>query len=540
MSATLAPPPATPGPLTAPTGTATPALNAVPAAHASGPATTAHPLASHAGTTVLVAAGCLAMAALASGRLWHTDLWDHLNYGKHLLQTRTNFITEPLLPLAAGIRMVNIPWLAQIGMKLIERTAGPAGLQLLSGLCGALALFLIARLAARNARSTMAGLLAAAVFYIVNRHELHVIRPQLAGLVCYCITLAWTLGSQAHSTKTWIGFITLFACWANLHGSFAMGLAVLAAAVVGRALDVLLRSRCIAITLGDHQLHRNLLLLQLCSAAVLLNPNGLLIYPEIFAVSGNANTASMFEWQPLTLRMAHGQIAAAVLTAAVLCVRLSPRRIRATEVLIFAGTGLLAAWSARMLNWWAPAAATLLAVHLTAILRPQLNRLRFQLPDRPSLAWTTLSLTLIVITLAVTPLGAQLRTGKPPAASATLSRETPIALARFLREQQNLPKGLNWFPAEWAGFIMNQTQNTRPSMVNLHVHLIPEEVWSDYLRISAGSADWINLLDEYGINLVAIDKRSQALLLKRMRESADWQGLYEDRQSVVLTRRKPL
>jgi hypothetical protein len=45
---------------------------------------------------------------------------------------------------------------------------------------------------------------------------------------------------------------------------------------------------------------------------------------------------------------------------------------------------------------------------------------------------------------------------------------------------------------------------------------------------------------EYGINLVAIDKRSQALLLKRMRESADWQGLYEDRQSVVLTRRKPL
>ena len=87
---------------------------------------------------------------------------------------------------------------------------------------------------------------------------------------------------------------------------------------------------------------------------------------------------------------------------------------------------------------------------------------------------------------------------------------------------------------------MNQTQGSLPSMVNLHVHLIPEEVWSDYLRISAGSADWINLLDEYGINLVTIDNRSQALLLKRMRESTDWQGLYEDRQSVVLTRRKPL
>ncbi|MFM7869663.1 MAG: hypothetical protein ACKPHU_36045, partial [Planctomycetaceae bacterium] len=134
----------------------------------------------------------------------------------------------------------------------------------------------------------------------------------------------------------------------------------------------------------------------------------------------------------------------------------------------------------------------------------------------------------------------QLRTGTPPSASATLSRETPIATARFLREQKNLPAGIAWIPAEWAGFIMNQTQLSLPSMVNLHVHLIPEEVWSDYLRINAGSADWVNLLDEYGINLVVIDKRAQALLLKRMRDSSDWQSLYEDRQAAVLTRRKPL
>lgn len=405
MSATLAPPPASPSPASGSNNAAPAELSARPAVHAPGTIASSHPLASHAGSTVLVAACCIALWSLASGRLWHTDLWDHLNYGKHLLQNRSNPITEPLLPLAAGIRMVNIPWLAQIGMKLTERSVGPAGLQLLSGLCGSLALFLIARVAAKNARSTTAGLFAAATFYLINRHELQVIRPQLAGLVCYCITLAWTSGSQSHSTKSWIGFFALFALWANLHGSFAMGLAVLAAAAAGRAIDVLLRSRCIAITLGDHQLHRNILLLQLCSVAVLLNPNGLLVYPEIFAVSGNANTASMFEWQPLTLRMPHGQISAAVLAAAVLCVRFSPRRLRAAEVLIFSGTGLLAAWSARMLNWWAPAAAVLLAVHLTAILRPQLNRLRFQLPARPAFAWTALSLTLIAISLAATPLG---------------------------------------------------------------------------------------------------------------------------------------
>jgi len=536
MSFPLAPPSSSTGPVA---DASAAAADASPSA-ASTPTTASGPLALQAGTAVLTAASCLVFSLLAVGRLWHTDLWDHLNYGKHLLQTRTWTVTEPLLPLAAGIRMVNIPWLAQLSMKLTETSVGLAGLQVLSALCGSLAVFLVAHKAARSSRSTLAGLFAGVIFFAVNRHELQVIRPQLAGLVCYCITLVWALGSQTLSLRQRVGFVAMFALWANLHGSFAMGLNVLAAAVTGRAVDVFLRSRCIAVTLGDHRLHRNLLLLLLCSVAVLFNPNGLLVYPEIFAVSGNANTASMFEWQPLTLRLAHGQMGAAVLAAAVLCLRFSPRPVRCTEVLIFAGTGLLAAWSARMLNWWAPATAILVARHLTAVLRPQLDRLPFRLPTRPSLAWTTLSVATIAISFAVSPLGTQLRTGTPPSASATLSRETPIAAARFLREQKNLPAGIVWIPAEWSGFIMNQTQLLLPSMVNLHVHLIPEEVWSDYLRINSGRADWGNLLDEYGINLVIINKRPQALLLKRMRDSCDWQSLYEDHQATVLTRRKPL
>ena len=88
--------------------------------------------------------------------------------------------------------------------------------------------------------------------------------------------------------------------------------------------------------------------------------------------------------------------------------------------------------------------------------------------------------------------------------------------------------------------LMNQTQGSLKSMVNLHVHLIPEEVWRDYLRVAAGSADWVNLLDEYGVNLVVVDKRAHSLLLKRIRESADWKSLYDDRQSVLLLRRQPL
>ena len=73
-------------------------------------------------------------------------------------------------------------------------------------------------------------------------------------------------------------------------------------------------------------------------------------------------------------------------------------------------------------------------------------------------------------------------------------------------------------------------------MVNLHVHVIPEEVWSDYLRLANGPADWNGLLDRYGINLVITDKQRQGGLIRQLRASTDHRRIYEDHQAVVFER----
>ena len=74
----------------------------------------------------------------------------------------------------------------------------------------------------------------------------------------------------------------------------------------------------------------------------------------------------------------------------------------------------------------------------------------------------------------------------------------------------------------------------------MHVHVIPEQVWNDYLRIINGPSDWSSLMDEYGINLAVVDKDRQPGLVKRIRESADWTPKYEDRQAVVFVRNKEI
>jgi len=174
--------------------------------------------------TVLIG---LVFVYIANRPLWHTDLWDHLNYGAEILKTKSISTTEPLMRLCKGVPMVNIPWLAQVGMAALNERFGLTSLQFLSAILVTLCLAFITFRSWKNSRSVLGGLLACGVFLKTNLHEFQVIRPQLIGLVFYCIVLAWMTGSRRHSKFTWTIFPLMFALWANIHGSFSMGLFLL-------------------------------------------------------------------------------------------------------------------------------------------------------------------------------------------------------------------------------------------------------------------------------------------------------------------------
>ena len=499
-----------------------------------------HWLRTSATTTLLVAIAGTAFLYLASRPLWHTDLWDHLNYGNLILKTGTVPDMEPLMTMAAGVRMVNVAWLSQLGMAALNQNFGLTSLQFLSALLGAGSLFLVSRLALLRGQSAAAGILAGMVFLRLNFHELLVIRPQLAGLLLYCIVLYRVFQPLKFSRLTLVLFPLLFAVWANLHGSFALGLFLLAVSVAGRWGDVLIRSRSLNLSFADPEALRALLLLQLCAAAALLNPSGLAVYTEIFSVSQNPNVESMFEWSPLTLRSANGQWYAVAVLLAAFSLKITPRRIRCGEVLALVGTGLLAAWSARMLNWFAPVAGLVIGVHLTAGLRGLRTAVRVRTPSEPAVLWSIASVGLLWIVVAITPFGKHLLRGTTPDDSRLLSQQTPVRTVEFLNGLENIPRGIAFVPAEWSGYVMNRGPQAVRPLVNLHVHLMPEEIWKDYLRLIRGPSDWSSIMDEYGMNLAIVSKTEQPALVRKIRDSADWKAEYEDRQGVVFVRRRPV
>src|SRR5580765_7152570 len=60
-------------------------------------------------------------------RLHHTDLSRHLPYGRIICETGGIPATEPLMPLAQGVPLIDTAWLAQVvGYRVMEQW-GPAG-----------------------------------------------------------------------------------------------------------------------------------------------------------------------------------------------------------------------------------------------------------------------------------------------------------------------------------------------------------------------------------------------------------------------------
>lgn len=491
-------------------------------------------------TPFVIVLGILLITLFANRPLWPTDLWDHINYGQTILTERSIPDTEPLIPLATGVRMVNFAWLSQVGLAVIFESGGTAALQFLYGMLIVLSLGAVGYSATRRSSSAVFGLMACGVMLIMSWEQFRVVRPQLFGLLFYCILLAVLLRRSPIRKAIWLLMPAMFAVWANCHGSFAVGLLVMGLMTAGRFVSMLRSTRSPVAALRAPSVLQQLLLFQLCAAAVLLNPNGLEIYHAAATVGSHPNISSMFEWDPLTLRMRQGQLAAVCVVMLLGVLRVSPRRVRADEILVILATGCLALWSARMITWWAPVVGIAFGTHAAAAWRQYAGTHRRTEPWARTGLYTIINLGLCWVFFALTSLGVQAVHGSTPEDGKRLNEETPFELVNFLNTMEEFPTGVAFVRAEWAGYVMKFGPNAVKPMVNLHVHLMPEEVWRDYVRIQRGPTDTDGLLDRYGINLVIVDVEHNKSMVDFLRQTGDWESLYEDARGIVMRRIVPI
>lgn len=501
-----------------------------------------------AGAASLVVVLALLFWRLCTRPLFHTDLWGHLSYGRWIWEHAALPATEPFLPLAQGVPLVDSAWLSQLLGFQVFALSGTMGLQAVMAGCVVGMLGILAyHIYHRTHRASMAYLAIGTCLWL-GIYQICVgfgvmptlIRPQIAGLVIYAWIFCRALSPQMRLSDWYL--IPLLTClWANLHGSFIISPLILMTLSVGRGVDVWRRTGSLSRAVRDQRTMRLFLIAELACVAALINPYGFALYTEILGFSSNLNLYDLLDWDPLTLR--HGQGRAAAFSALLLIVlyRLTPRRVSFGELLLLTGLGLLSMWALRMLVWVAIPVAYYTALHANAVYakrrRSREGAANEPAPYRTGL-WSVVAVASVWIGFALSPIGIFAIHGKHQPLKVSVSSDTPIGAVEYLAKRKEPLQGQVFNSYEWGDFLGWAGPAGMKLFVNTHVHLIPREVWQAYQTISMAGGGWDDQLDRYSVNYVIIDPRQLKSLANQLKSDDKWSKVYEDGISVIFVRRK--
>lgn len=481
--------------------------------------------------------------------VWHTDVWGHLAYGRMIAETRAIPDTEPFMPLSKGTPLVDTAWLSQVIGFEFHAAAGVTALQFLYGATLTACLGFFCWQCYRRGRQFGMCLFGLVLFLWAEWQAIGIFRPQLAGLLCFAVLLNLLTSRHWHRWN-WVAVPVLFALWANLHGSFPVGLGLIATFGCGRAIDVFRRSTPLPCTKSlfavfrDVTWRRSFLLFELAAVAVLLNPYGIGLYVEVVQFSSHPNLARLVEWSPLSLRLDDGRLshqgaaAAAIAMLLIVLYRYTPRRVSAVEPLLLFGLGGAMLWTSRMIVWWSPVAAYYAVLHGGAVLR-QWRRVPYDRETSPSKSlWAVLSIGMVWIAFAYTPFGMHTLHGQNIDPEKQFSSLTPYAAAEYLREHP--PRGQVFNTLQFGDYLVWNGPDDLQPFVTSHAHLVPKEVMDDYFSVVYLDGKWEALLDRYGVNTIVLAPGLNERLTAALKKKPEWKTVFADNRSVIFVRRQAI
>ncbi|HYG08398.1 MAG TPA: hypothetical protein VD835_00355, partial [Pyrinomonadaceae bacterium] len=236
-----------------------------------------------------------AIFTLTAGQITDPDFWWHLRTGQLIFETRAIPHTDIFSFTAQGKEWVTHEWLAEVLIYAVYKWSGWGGLVVSFSLLMTAALWVAYRRAAVVAphpyvagASLLVGALATAPMWGV--------RPQMISFLFTSIYVA-VLGDYARGggAKNLWRLVPLMLVWVNMHGGYALGLALVGLTGAGVVLDELMGERRERRLLC--KLRPLLLLFAACVLVVPLNPNGLRMFSYPFeTLNSHAMHAYIDEW----------------------------------------------------------------------------------------------------------------------------------------------------------------------------------------------------------------------------------------------------
>ena len=490
-------------------------------------------------------AGLYAVIVLAAvftltsfNRLNHTDLWGHLDFGRWIVEHRSLPASDPFAIAPADKPVLHYAWLSQVIGYEVQTHLGNEGLVLGHSLLMTMIAGILMLAVVRKGAPALWGWVAAAAFFALDLPILGTIRPQLFGqLGGALILLACADLPKKRHPLLWLPVVA--ACWANLHGTILMGLAMLGCYALGMTWTVLGEvNRDVAKTLRDARFQRAWLALLVMMAAACLNPYGPLLFPQIIFFGEHATLSYISEWRALSPSSLTGglMVASCLLTAGLL--KYGVKKWDLGELAMLALFALATFSAIRMLAWWALVWAVVIIPHAAAAWYPYrgLSSSSSGSTDQPTSMRTLLAMGVVFMAAIFAPPSYSLIMGRVRGEVPITVTETPVYVAdEALR--RNL-SGNFAAPMDWADYLTWKSNARLRPMIYGHIHLATLQTFQDYQKIFAGDEHWLHLLENQNIRYLFLSKErnkelAQRVLLENRSGGSRVAILYQDQRGLL-------
>ncbi len=410
------------------------------------------------------------------------DLAYQVRAGDEILAARALPAVDTWTFTVAGTPWVDQQWLAQVGLFCGHAVGGWELLAVVrAALVVALVGLMLATALARGAVPRTAAILALAGFAIAV--PALALRPQLIGLVLFA-ALVWLVAIRERHPRALLVSPLLVLLWANVHGSFVLGPAILGYAWLS---DVA----------AGRASRRSLAVLVVATLVTLVNPYG----PGAWTYAANIGTNpaianEVSEWQRTSPVAVPGVVFyPSVVVVAALMIR-RRARFRWPDWLLLAGMAVLGAWAVRGVAWWAFVFVFLAAAALAR--EPGAERQSSPVARRRSLANGFIAVVLGLLVLVALPWW---RPTDPLTGRTGLLSYAPSGLAAAVAR---LPAGSRVVaPQTWGSFLEWAAPDAL-QFIDSRFELFPAEVWNDDETLRGDDPARAQVLDRWRVDALVV------------------------------------
>jgi hypothetical protein len=454
----------------------------------------------------------IGLFAMAARNVDDPDVWSHLKTGEYIAIHNHVPRTDLFSYTRFGQPWVAHEWLTELALYQLYRAGGFASLVL------AFAAIITGAFILLYLRCAEAPYIAGALtlWAALATRPVWGVRPQVISLFLLSLWLLILERAEKNPELLW-WTVPITLLWVNLHGGFALGLAVYAVFLVGAVIDYFLRSRL------PHPAWRlAVLIFSIDLLVVPLNPNGPRLYLYPFATLRSAAMQNYIaEWASPNFHRAEYLPFLWLVLATFLVLAYGQTSVRARDFLLLLVSFFASIESIRMIPFFVLIAAPVVSRRLGNWPLTVDHRARTRLHH-------ALNTTIILGMVAFAAIHIDQVIDRQAAVEV---QEFPARAVDFLNAHPVNGQIFNDY--DWGGYLIWKLHPPMQVFIDGRADIYGEQLFHDYADTYQLKDTWQQTLEWWQVKTVFVP--SDSALASGLRANRAWNIAYRDSQATILT-----